>query len=69
MGYDLDVPMFVIQGEQDLFTPTGPAVAYFEGVEAPLKELVMGERRANWIALCPRRERSRQLHWQRDSNI
>jgi pimeloyl-ACP methyl ester carboxylesterase len=39
----LEVPMFVIQGHDDLFTPTGPAIAYFEYVDAPLKKLVVIE--------------------------
>jgi pimeloyl-ACP methyl ester carboxylesterase len=39
----LEIPMFVIQGRDDLFTPTGPAIAYFEYVEAPLKKLVVIE--------------------------
>lgn len=37
----LEAPMFVIQGQNDLFTPTGPAIAYFEYVEAPIKKLVV----------------------------
>lgn len=35
----LEVPLFVIQGHADLFTPTRAAVAYFEHVDAPLKAL------------------------------
>lgn len=37
----LEVPFILIQGSDDLNTPTAPAVAYFEGVEAPAKELVV----------------------------
>jgi pimeloyl-ACP methyl ester carboxylesterase len=32
---------FVIQGRDDLLTPTADAVAYFDGVTAPLKKLVL----------------------------
>lgn len=35
------LPYLVIQGEQDTFTPTGPAVSYFEKVVAPAKRLVI----------------------------
>jgi pimeloyl-ACP methyl ester carboxylesterase len=39
----LEVPMLVIQGQDDLFTPTGPAIAYFEHVDAPQKKIVVIE--------------------------
>jgi pimeloyl-ACP methyl ester carboxylesterase len=39
----LEVPMFIIQGQDDLFTPTGPAIAYYEYADAPLKKLVVIE--------------------------
>jgi pimeloyl-ACP methyl ester carboxylesterase len=37
----LEVPFILIQGSDDTNTPTAPAVVYFEGVEAPAKELVV----------------------------
>lgn len=37
----LTVPFILIQGADDLFTPTNLAVAYYTGVEAPAKELVV----------------------------
>ncbi len=33
------LPYIVIQGQQDLFTPTAPAVSYFHAVSAPRKHL------------------------------
>jgi pimeloyl-ACP methyl ester carboxylesterase len=37
----LEVPLVVIQGRDDLITPTDVASAYFHQVEAPAKELVV----------------------------
>jgi len=39
----LEVPFVVIQGRDDAITPTDLAVAFFEHVEAPDKELVVVE--------------------------
>jgi proline iminopeptidase len=36
-----DVPYLVIQGRDDLFTPTAPAAAYFRKVQAPRKQMVV----------------------------
>jgi proline iminopeptidase len=38
-----EVPYYVIQGRDDLFTPTAPARAYFLQVEAPRKQMVVLE--------------------------
>lgn len=38
-----DVPFIVIQGAEDLFTPTDVAISYFNHVEAPDKELILLE--------------------------
>ncbi len=35
----LDVPVTVIQGSDDWFTPTAPAVAWFEQLDAPTKQV------------------------------
>jgi pimeloyl-ACP methyl ester carboxylesterase len=35
----LDVPVTVIQGSDDWFTPTAPAVAWFEQLDAPTKQI------------------------------
>ncbi len=40
LGYDFDVPFFVIQGENDWETPTDLAAAYFQRVRAPYKEYI-----------------------------
>lgn len=37
------VPYFVIQGRDDLFTPTAPVIRYFGKVIAPTKQLVVME--------------------------
>ena len=37
----LAVPFILIQGADDMFTPTDLAIAYYTGVEAPAKELVV----------------------------
>ena len=36
----LAVPFILIQGADDMFTPTDLAIVYYTGVEAPAKELV-----------------------------
>lgn len=41
LGYDFDVPFFLIQGSDDLFTPTDLAVRYFKAVRAPTKHLTL----------------------------
>jgi pimeloyl-ACP methyl ester carboxylesterase len=38
-----ELPYFVIQGQNDLFTPTGPATSYFAKVVAPRKQMVVLE--------------------------
>jgi pimeloyl-ACP methyl ester carboxylesterase len=38
-----EIPVFVIQGREDLFTPTAVAAAYFDHIQAPEKELVVIE--------------------------
>ena len=37
----LKVPFFVIQGKEDMVTPTSVAVAYFKVVKAPRKKLIL----------------------------
>ena len=39
----LKVPFFVIQGREDMATPTSVAVSYFNVVKAPKKKLVIIE--------------------------
>jgi pimeloyl-ACP methyl ester carboxylesterase len=36
-----ELPYFVIQGQDDWFTPTGPARSYFEKIVAPRKQMVV----------------------------
>lgn len=45
----LEVPMFVIQGRNDLFTPSRAAIAYFEHVDAPLKDLIVIEDAGHFV--------------------
>jgi proline iminopeptidase len=37
------VPYYVIQGREDIFTPTPPAAAYFRKVDAPRKRMIVLE--------------------------
>jgi pimeloyl-ACP methyl ester carboxylesterase len=37
----LQVPFFVIQGKEDMMTPTSVAVAYFDVVKAPRKKMIL----------------------------
>jgi pimeloyl-ACP methyl ester carboxylesterase len=40
-AHKIDTAFFVIQGQDDVVTPTKAAVDYFEGVTAPLKGLTL----------------------------
>jgi pimeloyl-ACP methyl ester carboxylesterase len=37
------IPYYVIQGREDVFTPTDPALAYFKHIKAPKKKSVVIE--------------------------
>ena len=39
----MPVPFYVIQGRDDLYTPTAPAIEYFDSVRASRKELIIIE--------------------------
>ncbi len=39
----LEVPVIVIHGSDDIYTPTESTIAYFEHIDAPVKELVIIE--------------------------
>jgi pimeloyl-ACP methyl ester carboxylesterase len=39
----MPVPFFVIQGRADMYTPTQPAIDYFNSVQAPRKQLIVIE--------------------------
>jgi len=51
----LEVPFFVIQGKEDMATPTSVAVQYFNVVKAPRKKLILIEH-AGHFALVTHRE-------------
>jgi len=51
----LKVPVFVIQGKEDMATPTSVAVQYFNVVKAPRKKLILIEH-AGHFALVTHRE-------------
>jgi pimeloyl-ACP methyl ester carboxylesterase len=51
----LKVPFFVIQGKEDMVTPTSEAVKYFNVVKAPKKKLILIEH-AGHFALVTHRE-------------
>jgi pimeloyl-ACP methyl ester carboxylesterase len=50
-----EVPFFVIQGKEDMATPTSVAVAYFDVVKAPKKKLILIDH-AGHFALVTHRE-------------
>jgi proline iminopeptidase len=41
IGTRFDVPIFVFEGDQDLYTPAGPTRRYLDEITAPRKELVL----------------------------
>jgi pimeloyl-ACP methyl ester carboxylesterase len=47
----LQVPFFVIQGREDMFTPTNAAMVYFAWVKAPYKKLVIIEHAGHFAFL------------------
>ena len=54
-AHTLNVPFFVIQGKEDMATPTAVAVQYFNVVKAPQKKLILIEK-AGHFALVTHRE-------------
>ncbi len=54
-AHTLKVPFFVIQGQEDMVTPTSVAVKYFNVVQAPKKRLIIIEK-AGHFALVTHRE-------------
>jgi pimeloyl-ACP methyl ester carboxylesterase len=41
LGTDFSIPIFIIQGEEDLTAPQELAKAYFDSIEAPLKQFYL----------------------------
>lgn len=54
-----EIPYFVIQGQEDLFTPTEPVLLYFDNIRAPEKKIVILET-AGHFALVTHPERFRE---------
>jgi pimeloyl-ACP methyl ester carboxylesterase len=54
-AHTLKVPFFVIQGKEDMVTPTSVAVEYFNVVRAPKKKLILIDH-AGHFALVTHRE-------------
>ena len=52
----LKVPLFVIQGKEDMVTPTSGAVKYFDVVKAPMKKLILIEHAGHFALLTHRDE-------------
>jgi pimeloyl-ACP methyl ester carboxylesterase len=52
----LKVPFFVIQGEEDMVTPTSVAVKYFKVVKAPKKKLILIEHAGHFAFVTHREE-------------
>jgi len=53
---DIRVPFFVIQGRDDTFAPTAPAIEYFNAVRAPAKELIVIENAGHFAFMTHPRE-------------
>jgi len=47
----LEVPVTIIQGRDDLFTPTVPAAAWLDALDAPSKKLIMIENAGHFALL------------------
>jgi pimeloyl-ACP methyl ester carboxylesterase len=45
------VPFFVIQGREDMFTPTSAAITYFDSVKAPYKKMIIIEHAGHFAFL------------------
>ncbi len=58
---DLEIPIFVIQGAEDIRTPAAHVQRYLEGLNAPLKELVLIERAGHEVLLQATDEFFREL--------
>jgi pimeloyl-ACP methyl ester carboxylesterase len=56
------VPYYVIQGREDLFTPTDPVINYFKQVKAPAKELIILEHAGHFALVTHKQEFIRGLH-------
>jgi pimeloyl-ACP methyl ester carboxylesterase len=41
LGFEFSIPMFLIEGDEDYMTPSGPAKQYFEQIIAPHKDFVL----------------------------
>jgi pimeloyl-ACP methyl ester carboxylesterase len=52
----LEVPFFVIQGKEDMVTPTSVAVKYFQVVKAPKKKLILIEHAGHFAFVTHREE-------------
>lgn len=52
----LKVPFFVIQGKEDMATPTSVAVKYFHAVKAPKKKLIIIDRAGHFAFVTHREE-------------
>jgi pimeloyl-ACP methyl ester carboxylesterase len=47
----LQVPFFLIQGREDMFTPTSAAIAYFNSISAPYKKMLIIEQAGHFAFL------------------
>jgi pimeloyl-ACP methyl ester carboxylesterase len=53
---DFKIPYYIIQGREDLFTPTEPAIKYFEQINAPRKKIVIIENAGHFALVTHRQE-------------
>jgi pimeloyl-ACP methyl ester carboxylesterase len=61
MGLRFELPIFIIQGESDLMTPTELAARYCEDIQAPLKQFVMIEQAGHLAEFAQPEQFLRQL--------
>ncbi len=52
LGYDVKVPFFIFQGEEDIITPVVTAKKYFDQITAPKKEFVLIKHAGHLAAFC-----------------
>jgi pimeloyl-ACP methyl ester carboxylesterase len=52
----LSVPFFVIQGKDDMVTPTSVAIKYFDVVKAPTKKLIIIENAGHFALVTNSKE-------------
>jgi proline iminopeptidase len=55
-GYDMPVPFYIIQGQEDHITPTSVAQSYFRKIRAPRKKMVLIKNAGHFAYVTNREE-------------